>query len=125
MNVVGLRVHYKHDEEDTGEIVAVHELHDVVLYTVRWDGNDSPSDGLYRRDELIPTPQGTVMLHTRTEGSGSCAHCLAAWPCDTAQIRHQLAEVIRNSPQLRSLTDDHMSDCIAAADLIDVEGLDR
>lgn len=32
---------------------------------------------------------------------------------------HELAERIRNSPELRNLTDDHMSDCNAAADLID------
>ncbi|WP_030695066.1 hypothetical protein [Streptomyces albidoflavus] len=33
-----------------------------------------------------------------------------------------LAEQIRNSPALRDYTDDHMSDCNAAADLIDPEG---
>jgi hypothetical protein len=49
----GQRIHYKHDEEDTGEIVAVHGLHGVFLYTVRWDCDDSPSAGRYRRDELI------------------------------------------------------------------------
>lgn len=32
---------------------------------------------------------------------------------------HQLAEEIRNSEQLRDATDDHMSDCNMAADLID------
>lgn len=32
---------------------------------------------------------------------------------------HELAEEIRNSKELRDLTDDHMSDCCAAADLID------
>lgn len=32
---------------------------------------------------------------------------------------HELAEQIRNSLELRDLTDDHMSDCYAAADLID------
>lgn len=32
---------------------------------------------------------------------------------------HELAEQIRNSDELRDLTDDHMSDCYAAADLID------
>lgn len=32
---------------------------------------------------------------------------------------HQLAEQIRNSEQLRDATDDHMSDCLMAADLID------
>lgn len=32
---------------------------------------------------------------------------------------HELAERIRNSKELRNLTDDHMSDCNAAADLID------
>ncbi len=31
----------------------------------------------------------------------------------------ELAEKIRNSPELRDLTDDHMGDCNAAADLID------
>lgn len=34
---------------------------------------------------------------------------------------HELAEEIRNSKELRDLTDDHMSDCLAAADLIDPE----
>ena len=34
---------------------------------------------------------------------------------------HELAEQIRNSEELRDLTDDHMSDCNAAADLIDPE----
>jgi len=34
---------------------------------------------------------------------------------------HELAEKIRNSDELRDLTDDHMSDCYAAADLIDPE----
>lgn len=33
----------------------------------------------------------------------------------------ELAEKIRNSEELRDLTDDHMSDCYAAADLIDPE----
>ena len=32
---------------------------------------------------------------------------------------HQLAEEIRNSEQLRDATDDHMSDCNMAADVID------
>lgn len=32
---------------------------------------------------------------------------------------HELAEKIRNSKKLRDFTDDHMSDCNAAADLID------
>ena len=32
---------------------------------------------------------------------------------------HELAEQIRNSEELRDLTDDHMGDCYAAADLID------
>ena len=51
---VGQRVHYKYDEEDTGEIVAVHELPGRgTLYTVRWDGEVRPSGGRYRRDELI------------------------------------------------------------------------
>lgn len=36
-----------------------------------------------------------------------------------AQHARELAEKIRNSPELRDLTDDHMSDCNAAADLID------
>lgn len=35
---------------------------------------------------------------------------------------HRLAEKIRNSEELRDLTDDHMSDCNAAADLIDPGG---
>jgi hypothetical protein len=34
---------------------------------------------------------------------------------------HELAEKIRNSEELRDFTDDHMSDCNAAADLIDPE----
>lgn len=34
---------------------------------------------------------------------------------------HELAEKIRNSEWLRDFTDDHMSDCNAAADLIDPE----
>lgn len=34
---------------------------------------------------------------------------------------HELAERIRNSEELRNLTDDHMHDCNAAADLIDPE----
>lgn len=33
--------------------------------------------------------------------------------------RHDAAEEIRNSVALRDLTDDHMADCNAAADLID------
>lgn len=37
---------------------------------------------------------------------------------------HELAEKIRNSERLRDLTDDHMSDCNAAADEIDPEGYD-
>jgi hypothetical protein len=32
---------------------------------------------------------------------------------------HHLAETIRNSEQLRDATDDHMSDCLMAADVID------
>lgn len=35
------------------------------------------------------------------------------------EYAHELAEKIRNSKELRDLTDDHMSDCYAAADLID------
>jgi predicted transposase YbfD/YdcC len=34
---------------------------------------------------------------------------------------HELAERIRNSDWLRDATDDHMSDCNMAADLIDPE----
>lgn len=34
---------------------------------------------------------------------------------------HELAEEIRNSERLIEYTDDHMSDCNAAADLIDPE----
>lgn len=34
----------------------------------------------------------------------------------------ELAEQIRTSPRLRDLTDDHMSDCNAAADEIDPDG---
>ncbi|WP_030777280.1 hypothetical protein [Streptomyces sp. NRRL S-920] len=34
---------------------------------------------------------------------------------------HELAEKIRNSRRLRDYTDDHMGDCLAAADLIDPE----
>ncbi|MFI7096412.1 hypothetical protein [Streptomyces lydicus] len=34
---------------------------------------------------------------------------------------HELAEKIRNSKTLRDYTDDHMSDCNEAADLIDPE----
>lgn len=34
---------------------------------------------------------------------------------------HELAAKIRDSEELRDLTDDHMSDCDAAADLIDPE----
>jgi hypothetical protein len=34
---------------------------------------------------------------------------------------HELAEKIRNSERLRDYTDDHMSDCNEAADLIDPE----
>jgi hypothetical protein len=34
---------------------------------------------------------------------------------------HELAEKIRNSEELRDFTDDHMSDCNAAADFIDPE----
>lgn len=34
---------------------------------------------------------------------------------------HRLAEQIRNSEALRDATDDHMSDCNMAADLIDPE----
>lgn len=41
------------------------------------------------------------------------------WPCETAKILKDAADFIRNSPELRDLTDDHMSDCNAAADLID------
>lgn len=36
-------------------------------------------------------------------------------------LAHRLAEQIRNSEQLRDATDDHMSDCLMAADLIDPE----
>lgn len=36
------------------------------------------------------------------------------------QHARELAERIRNSEELRDLTDDHMGDCDAAADLIDV-----
>ncbi|MFB7461261.1 hypothetical protein [Streptomyces sp. NPDC056188] len=34
---------------------------------------------------------------------------------------HELAEQIRNSEELRAATDDHMGDCLMAADLIDPE----
>lgn len=37
------------------------------------------------------------------------------------QHAHQLAEQIRNSEELRDATDDHVSDCLMAADLIDPE----
>lgn len=35
------------------------------------------------------------------------------------EVAHELAEEIRNSKRLRDYTDDHMSDCNMAADLID------
>lgn len=38
-----------------------------------------------------------------------------------AQVLHKAAEKIRNSKKLRDYTDDHMSDCNMAADLIDPE----
>ncbi|MFF9525383.1 hypothetical protein ACF1DV_25890 [Streptomyces achromogenes] len=38
-----------------------------------------------------------------------------------AAVEHEAAERIRNSKRLRDYTDDHMSDCNAAADLIDPE----
>ncbi|GAA3018524.1 hypothetical protein [Streptomyces fulvorobeus] len=38
-----------------------------------------------------------------------------------ARHAHELAEQIRNSGRLRDITDDHMSDCNAAADEIDPE----
>lgn len=46
---------------------------------------------------------------------------LAAATEDVDAYAHELAEQIRNSSELRDLTDDHMSDCYAAADLIDPE----
>ncbi|MEV4939584.1 hypothetical protein [Streptomyces zaomyceticus] len=52
---------------------------------------------------------------------------IIGWPAVKALFHlldvhaHELAETIRNSPELRGLTDDHMSDCEAAADLIDRE----
>lgn len=57
--------------------------------------------------------------HKKITDSDSCAYCLETWPCRTARILIEAAELIRNSPELRDLTDDHMSDCNAAADLID------
>ncbi|WP_327379423.1 hypothetical protein [Streptomyces sp. NBC_01212] len=36
-----------------------------------------------------------------------------------AAVEHEAAEAIRSSAYLRSYTDDHMSDCIEAADFID------
>ncbi|MBA2951450.1 hypothetical protein [Streptomyces himalayensis] len=58
----------------------------------------------------------------------------AKWPPDQVSYfldqlltehAHELAEKIRNSEELRDLTDDHMSDCNAAADLIDPEVSDN
>lgn len=52
---------------------------------------------------------------------GECEFCDKKYTKITNAIAHELAEKIRNSEELRDLTDDHMSDCNAAADLIDPE----
>lgn len=61
----------------------------------------------------------SAFYHRLIQDSDSCAYCLEAWPCPVAEILIEAADRIRNSEELRDLTDDHMSDCIAAADLID------
>lgn len=61
------------------------------------------------RDELIKTLQ----LNPEWEVTKLIADTILN------QHAHELAEKIRNSPELRDLTDDHMRDCDAAADLID------
>lgn len=63
-------------------------------------------------------------IHDRIHGPGYCDP-----PCGLCRevsgllddYAHELAEEIRNSDELRDFTDDHMSDCNAAADLIDPE----
>lgn len=43
------------------------------------------------------------------------------WERIKREHAHELAEKIRNSEELRDATDDHMGDCLMAADLIDPE----
>lgn len=61
----------------------------------------------------------SIRDHRQIQDSYSCIYCLETWPCRTARILIEASDWIRSSPELIDLTDDHMSDCIAAADLID------
>lgn len=61
----------------------------------------------------------SAMDHRNSDGI--CIWDHQPWPCEIGKVRHELAELIRNSKELRDLTDDHMGDCDAAADLIDIE----
>jgi hypothetical protein len=55
-----------------------------------------------------------LLVHERT---GAEAEQIAK--AMLAEHAHELAERIRNSEELRDYTDDHMGDCLMAADLID------
>lgn len=60
----------------------------------------------------------SIRDHARDE-LGFCVKDGDDWPCETAVTLKEAADLIRNSEELRDLTDDHMGDCYAAADLID------
>lgn len=66
-----------------------------------------------------PRKEPTVSIKDHRDSDGTCIWDHEPWPCPTAKILKEAAELIRNSPELRDLTDDHMGDCNAAADLID------
>lgn len=71
-----------------------------------------------------------MTLKQPTPGTARYALFWALWDSYTTNDKnvfidafaHELAEQIRNSDRLRDVTDDHMSDCNAAADVIDPEG---
>lgn len=60
-----------------------------------------------------------MSIQDHKHSDGICIWDHETWPCRTARILKEAAEWIRTSPELRDLTDDHMGDCNAAADLID------
>jgi hypothetical protein len=70
----------------------------------------------------VSARQALIDAITGADGLCYCGSSL----CSTGEelidaYAHELAESIRNSEELRDFTDDHMSDCNAAADFIDPE----
>lgn len=77
-------------------------------------------DGAYAKFVRQLDGKGNHMsIRDHKHSDGRCIWDHERWPCYTAQVLIEASDMIRSSPELIDLTDDHMRDCNAAADLID------